>query len=203
MSIGTRSSSITGSNYCGRFNSGGFASTIFETYNVTYTKVCGRVSGYQFGSTDGFNNYHKVGQTSIEDYYVDGVSLTHGQPRRHIWTYSSAIKSFPSISNYYTCSCFSNNDDYPSPPFIGQDYYCESMNDATYHNGVFYPDDLLWDGEQCDEFEVPCCTQSNMPWFIKTLNQFTSDDIELRLCSGEEYPSIEDVPLNLIELYIR
>ena len=75
------------------------------------------------------NYYLHNGQTSIEGYYVDGVSLTHGQPRRHIWTYSTAVQSFPSIRQRgLTCPCFSNNDDYPSPPFVGQDYYCESGN---------------------------------------------------------------------------
>ena len=159
--------------------------------------------GYQFGSADGFYNYHKLGQTSIKDYYVDGVSLTYGQPRRHIWTYAAALQSFPSTVAYYTCPCFSNNDDYPSPPFVGQDYYCESGNNETFTNGMFYPNDILWDGEQCDGFEVSCCAQSNMPWFVKTLDQSSSDDIELRVCSGEPYPTSEDVPIDVIELYIR
>ena len=195
---------LQGSNYCGKFvSSGGCVSTIFQTYNVAYTQVCGRVSGYQFGSTEGFGNYDMLKQTSIDGYYVDGVSLTHGQPRSHIWTYSTAIQSFPAIANLATCPCFSNNDDYLSPPFVGQDYYCESGTNEKYQNGMFYPNDILWDGEQCDGFEVPCCTQSNMPWFTKTLNQSTSDDIELRVCCGEDYPSNEDVPLNLIEIYIH
>ena len=194
---------LQGSNYCGRFlHSGVCVSTIFETYNVAYTQVCGRIRGYQFGSIEGFGNYYRFGQT-IEGYYVDGVSLTHGQPRRHIWTYSAALQSFPSTNPIYTCPCFSNNDDYPSPPFIGQDYYCESGTNQGFQNGILYPNDTLWDGERCDGFEVPCCTQSNMPWFIKTLNQSTSDDIELRVCCGDPYPINEDVPLNLIELYIR
>ena len=50
---------LSGSNYCGRFMSGGgCVSTVFQAYNVKYTQVCGRVSGYQFGSTDGF--YQRV-----------------------------------------------------------------------------------------------------------------------------------------------
>ena len=193
---------LQGSNYCGRFNSDMCVSTTFEVYNVTYTQVCGRVSGYQYGSTDGFWNYYDFGQTSIDGYYVDGVSITHGQPRKHVWTYSAAIQSFPSTENYYTCPCFSNNN-YSSPSFVGQDYYCESGNDEKFKNGLFYSNDTLWDGKQCEEFEVPCCTHSNMPWFIKTLNQSTSDDIELRVCCREGYPGNEDIPLNLIELYVR
>ena len=192
---------LQGSNYCGRFNSDNNVSTIFETYNVTFTQVCGRIIGYQYGSTDGF--YKCDEQTSIEDCYVDGVSLTYGQPREHIWTYTAAIYSSASLQVSNTCPCYSNNNDCPSPPFVGQDYYCESGNNEYSQHGVFFPNDILWDGEQCDGFEVPCCTQSNMPWFIKTLNQSTSDDIELRVCFDDEYPGNEETPLNLIELYIR
>ena len=69
-------------------------------------------------------------------------------------------------------------------------------------NGKFYPNDVLWDGEQCDGLEAPCCTHPNMPWFIKAYDQPASDDIELRICSDEGYPN-EDTPLNIIELYIQ
>ena len=201
---GLNQNTLMGKKYCGAFQPiTGCLSTAFQTHNITYAQVCGRVSGYQFGSTDGFDNYYQYGQNNIDRYYVDGVSLTHGQPRKHIWTYAAAVQSYPSTHNYYTCPCFSNNDDYPSPPFVGQDYYCESGNNATHINGILYSNDVMWDGEQCDGFEVPCFTQSNMPWFIKTLNQSTSDDIELRACSREQYPSNEDVGLNLIELYAR
>ena len=50
--------------------------------------------------------------------------------------------------------------------------------------------------------EYPCCTSPNMPWFIKSLDQSTTDDLELRLCSSEGYPN-EATPIDLIELYVR
>ena len=31
----------------------------------------------------------------------------------------------------------------------------------------FYPNDTLWDGQQCATEEAPCCTYPNMPWFHK------------------------------------
>ena len=55
---------------------------------VQYTQVCGRVRGYQKGSTDAF--YGPQGP-SIDGPYVDGVSITRGSPRQHIWTF--AIRS--------------------------------------------------------------------------------------------------------------
>ena len=199
---GLNQETLEGNNYCRTFtyNVCRCVSTVFQAHNIKYTQVCGRVSGYQLGSPNGFYNYYKYQQNTIEGYYVDGVSLTHGQPRKHIWTYSAALQSFPATDNGNTCPCYSNNNNFPSPPFVGHDYYCESGTNETYTSGKFYPDDTLWDGEQCDGFEGPCCTQYNMPWFIKTLGQTARDDIELRMCfsSGNE-----DTLLNIIELYIR
>ena len=49
--------------------------------------------------------------------------------------------------------------------------------------------------------EAPCCTHPNMPWFIKTLNETTTEDIELRLCKDHISPG--DTPLELIELFVQ
>ncbi len=38
-----------------------------------YSKVCGRIRGYQLGRTEGFSE-----RAHIAAAYVDGVSLTHG-----------------------------------------------------------------------------------------------------------------------------
>ena len=40
-----------------------------------------------------------------------------------------------------------------------------------------------------------------MPWFIKTLNVITNEDIELRVYANTIYPD-EDTPLDIIELYV-
>ena len=41
-----------------------------------------------------------------------------------------------------------------------------------------------------------------MPWFYRSLEMETSDDIELRVC-GNELIANEDTPLDIIELYIK
>ena len=41
-----------------------------------------------------------------------------------------------------------------------------------------------------------------MPWFIKTFNENTTEDIELRMCGSEDPSNIKDTPLDIIELYI-
>ena len=63
------------------------------------------------------------------------------------------------------------------------DYYCESgLCSSQFHHKVLYSTDTLWDGQQCNGNEGPCCTNPKMPWFIKTLNETTTEDIELRMC---------------------
>ena len=88
----------------------GCTSVTFPARNLSYTKVCGRAHGYQYGSIDRFYNFQYRGQT-IEGYYVEGISLTHGSPRNHIWTFAAGLSkdyNYPS----YNCPCASP---YPGP----------------------------------------------------------------------------------------
>ena len=48
---------------------------IYSTSGASYDKVCGRVIGYQFGHTIAF-----LSNRAVDQYYVDGVSITHGNP---------------------------------------------------------------------------------------------------------------------------
>ena len=72
----------------------------------------------------------------------------------------------------------------------------------TFHSfHILYPDDPLWDGQQCNGLEGPCCpANSTMPWFYRSLDTHTNDDIELRVCGTF---TDEDTPLDIIELYIK
>ncbi len=73
---------------CGGIEGPGCTSTTYSTDGVEYSKVCGRIIAYQSGSPDAFSPYFR---NTIDDVYVDGVSLTHGQsPRQHIWTFAGA-----------------------------------------------------------------------------------------------------------------
>ena len=176
-------------------------STTFNVGGLPYSQVCGRIKGYQFGATGAFLQSYQ----GIDGQYVDGVSLTHGRngSREHIWTFAAELsESHP--DNYYIpyrCPCdTSNNDRVPS--FVGNDYFCESgLNSAWSGQYNFYPDDPLWDGQNCTDNST-CCEFNNPPWFIKTLNASTTDDIELRICTFFSY-YYEDIPLELIELYVQ
>ena len=177
-------------------SSGSSASVFFSTYGVIYNKVCGQVIGYQYGSPDGF-----LPNLNIDNNYVDGVSITYGSnPRKHIWTLGVGLFEYSTC--VYCCPCNTGSTETTVPSFVGSDYYCESGIASGGWSNVLYPNDPLWDGQQCGGLEGPCCTNSKMPWFIKTLNETTTEDIELRVMVNEGI-SNEDIPLDIIELYIR
>ncbi len=186
---------------CGRHESGCVYHT-YSTYGVRYSHVCGRIIAYQNISSDGFYPYFKNRFLSIDDGYVDGVSLTHGQsPRRHIWTFANALDEVRSDSKVCPCTRPGFNYTGAVPPFIGQDYFCETGSRQRYSRHDFYSDDPLWDGQGCGGTST-CCEFNNPPWFCKQLDQPTTDDIEVRIC-GDELVRNEDAPIELVEMYIQ
>ena len=68
------------------------SSAIFSSNGETYSRVCGRVNGYQQGAVDAFGAALLLRQ-GLEGYYVDGVSLTHGAAGscQHIWTFAASV----------------------------------------------------------------------------------------------------------------
>ena len=193
-----------GYSICGRpvSSSGSQASVLFSTYGVRYSRVCGQVRGYQFGSPDGFPP-HLTSFIStypnIDGIFVDGISLTFGSsPHKHIWTYVGGIDA--NETKRWCCPCNTDCTGTEIASFVGSDYYCESGTSGGWSH-ILYPDDPLWDGQQCGGLEGPCCTNPKMPWFIKTLNETTTEDIELRMMASEGTDN-EDTPIDILELYI-
>ena len=165
-----------------------------------YSKVCGRAIGYQIGSTDAFSHL-AVGNT-IDSYYVYGVSVTHGSPRNHIWTFASGLSEGDYAIQRDNCPCSdpgSSDNRYP-PSFVGDNYYCESGNPTdTFIIDHIYSSDPLWDGQQC---EGECCSNGKSPpWFSVELPNPTTNDIEVRICSAEG--SFDDTVVQLLEVYIQ
>ena len=90
--------SANGVRACGRpAGSFGCHSTFYQT-DHSYTRVCGQVIGYQFGSPDAFRR-SKYPYT-IDEVYIDGVSITHGSPRSHIWTFATGESELSDV-----CPC--------------------------------------------------------------------------------------------------
>ena len=163
--------------------------------------MCGRVIGYQYHSTDAFG--HDSLRNDIDTSYVDGVSITHGSPHQHVWTYACGIRSDYSPSNTRAqCPCNSNGQPDYKPDFVGGDYYCESGNPNNDWEPVVYRDDPLWDNHGCGALETKCCNTGLLPYFYKHLGDETTDDIEFKICA-DQGNSNEDVRVSIIELYIR
>ena len=161
--------------------------------------MCGRIIGYQIGSPDSFRGSFQ----SINNAYVDGISVTHGSPRQHIWTFTGGVdeqRTFFSL----TCPCVAGSTNGGNiPSFVGQNYFCESgLTMFPFIHGVFWPDgDPLWDGQGCGPTSS-CCTFNSPPWFNVTLSSPTTDDIEVRICASEGIGN-EDTPIQLMELYVK
>lgn len=172
-------------------------SAFFSTQGITYSRVCGRIIGYQFWHPDAF---YAARFRSINEAYVDGASLTYGNPRHHIWTFANARDE---IEDRSSCPCTDTNveTDIFIPSYVGQDYFCETGTPPGRRwRNVFEADDPLWDGQGCGP-SSSCCIFNNPPWFCKHLPQPASDDLEIRLCS-EFKATHENTPIELVEIFV-
>ncbi len=136
---------------CGRQPShfGSCDSVSYSPRGITYTQVCGRIIGYQYQSPNAFNS-SITGNTSLESWYIDGVSLTHGPPgsRTHVWSLVNAY--YETVRNHWKCPCMLSNSSlwpYSVPAFVGNNYFCAIGSRNTPGN-KFLTDDPLWDGKR-------------------------------------------------------
>ena len=194
---------------CGRVqNVPGCNSSDFNAHGIRYSQVCGRIIGYQFASPDAFGTHisspDNRDSSSIDGNYVDGISLTHGRnPREHIWTFAGGLSETGSAANL-NCPCTNSSQaEFATPPpsFVGNDYFCDTGSTNQWKSYTFYSDDPLWDGAGCGPANT-CCSLNNPPWFLKQLPSTTTDDIEMRMCFDQEFVD-EDIPIEIIELYVR
>ena len=177
-------------------------SATFSVNGARYSRVCGRVIAYQIGHPDAFYGGLVQGQ-SIDGYYVDGVSITHGSPRQHIWSFAGSPAETYTSQSTVLCPCSNTGVTSPNPPtFVGNDYFCETANNGSCcPSGHFFAGDPLFDGQGCGSTST-CCSFNNPPWFSKQLPTPTTDSIEVRVCD-QQSTSTDDTPFQIIELYIQ
>ena len=183
---------------CGRHNSGaGCVSVQFPSNSISYSQICGRVTGYQYYSTDAFH-----GPSDLNSYYVDGVSITRGSPRQHVWTLANGLTDSYNNNPQWICPC-STGSIQTVPSFVGNHYFCESGNHAITWTNTLYTSDPLWDGQGCGSLEATCCAASGIPWFHRDYGSTTTTDyIELRVCSNQANTN-EDTPVSFYEIYVK
>ena len=170
----------------------GCASSYFPTL-LEFNQVCGKVIGIQYRAPDAFRN-----PDDIESHYVEGVSITHGHPRNHIWTFAA----YPSDQNTRLenlCPCSQPSLNVPPPlSFVGNNYFCDTA--AEHETEGWRLDDPLWDGQGCPSTST-CCSFNNPPWFSTTLPQSTTDDIEVRIC--HHHDDFDNTAITQLDLYIK
>ena len=207
---------------CGRAtsNSAGCQSVQFPSNGISYSQVCGRVVGYQYASpnadypgryeSETYGSVIDASHNNISSFYVDGVSITRGSPRQHVWTLMAGLNeaSYSTLVNdgRYNCPCSQGSlQNSTLQSFVGNDYFCESGNpstDGTYQFEL-YTSDPLWDGKGCGSLEGNCCTsRPSLPWFNKVLQTTTTDYLELRVCA-DQGTSNEDAPVSFYEIYVK
>ena len=176
---------------CGNTNSGGGCVSVqFPSNGISYSQICGRVTGYQWASTDGID-----GVNDINANYLDGISITRGSPRQHVWSFLAQYTQTQS-----NCPCASGNSG-SVRSFMGTHWFCESGNPNPSWSYTLYTADPLWDGQGCGGVEGPCCNVPGIPWFHRDYgNTTTTDYIELRVC--RDYGD-EDSPVSIFDIYVK
>ena len=99
---------------CGKeTRQGGCVSVQFPSHNIIYSQVCGRVTGYLYGSINGL--------ASGQDF--DGVSITCGSSHQKVWSFIAGNSESSSSSS--SCPC-NTGSSVSVPASIGNNYFCES-----------------------------------------------------------------------------
>ena len=177
---------------CGRpdSNGGSCVSVKFPTNGISYSAVCGRVVGHARATPDALYNGNPQ-HNNLNSFYVDGVSITRGSPRQHVWTFAATAVIEIIKGGICNCPC-SPGSAQKVPPFIGDNYYCEGGSG-----------DPLWDGRDCENIKNDyCCSSPSLPWFHRQYNTSTTDHMELRVCADQE-TNDEDVPISFYDIYVQ
>ena len=161
----------------------------------TYTEVCGRIIGYQYASPDAgtYLAKHPTPGNEIHEPYLDGVSITYGALRKHIWSLYGGHSD--------KCCTIKHINFTENLNFIGNNY---SGNPGTiWHlDYTMFTEHPLWDGIAGCSSSPTCCAPTSGPWFRTILTVSTISDIEIRIC-GDQFTDDEDTPVGLIDAYIR
>ena len=113
---------ISGQKLCGQTGHGCTQATMLPV-KIAYSRVCGRLQGFQYNTPDAFGPYNSNNSLTLCDNYVEGASITYGTANslKHIWTYacvfSLGTEEFPT----FACPC-NINSTAKVPHHVGEDY---------------------------------------------------------------------------------
>ena len=184
---------------CGPTVNQGCDSVIFPVHGVKYSYICGRAVGYSFYYPLGFL-FGADQSYTIDQHYLSGLSITHGASgsRNHIWSYAAGRRE--DRAGESNCPCAAHPSTEPlTPDYVGDHYYCDT---ATYYHPKeeWYTNNTLWDGKDCYSGSN-CCNNDRLPWFVRTLSEGTTDDVEVRWCT--RYVGFDKVSTELLEVFVH
>ena len=184
---------------CGSTNPSGqtCSSVTFPTFNYQYSHVCGRAVGFSYYHPCAFRYSDR---NTLDEAYVSGLSITHGEPgrRTHIWTYAGGFQEQNDVATH-NCPCAKVPGISP-PSYVGENYYCESATEYRPLDHQWFTNNTLWDNEDCYPGSN-CCNTPRAPWFVRDLNTTTSDDVELRWCTTQGLFN-DRVATEQVEIYV-
>ena len=173
----------------------GCVSINLPSNGIKYSTVCGNVKGYQKGTTDGFSN------RGINSVYLDGVSITRGSPRTHVWSLAAGHTERTTSAAACPCNRGASKSSLP-PAFVGRNYYCESAwGKSLAPANRILTGDPLWDGKKMRRRETSCRVFM-MPWFRRDIGSVTKDNIEMRLCTDEP-ASNENIGIGRYAIFVK
>ena len=179
----------------GSSNAAGCYSAYFSNNKTEYNSICGKLRGYQLGSPAAFHTNHDL----INGPYVEGVSITVGNPRKHVWSYAVGFSKIYN-TNAINCPCAKYPGAKP-PIFVKDHYYCESGSIGYSAVDAFHGSDPLWDGRGCPAGD-DCCSTLGAPWFYRHFTEPEKGAVEVRICRDEVYAN-EATLLEQVQLYIQ
>jgi len=186
----------------GSSNDGGCYSAYFSNNKSKYNFICGKLRGYQKGTTDAFSADFSPSY-SIDAPYLDGVSITVGNPRKNVWSYAvgySQLYNYEPHGFVVNCPCAKIPGADP-PVYVEEHYYCESGSNSYALSDKIYVSDSLWDGSDCPAGDE-CCSTLGPPWFYRQFTESEKGDVEVRICCDQHYNN-EATLLDQVQLYIQ
>ena len=199
----------------------GCTSLRYPTFGFKYYSIIGRVRGFGvYGSTKRLCGFHTLSGRTINDPYVNGISITRGpsNSRQHIWTFAAGwdeVSADP-CSCPYSFSMSQQSRGTNPPNFARYEYNCEAPSKypplwnpgVGYGQYILYFNNTLWDGYCTLDSSSICQDKEKIGnLFTSTIiPDGTTDEIEVRFCNTDTgTPSADDdnIGVHTLELYLE
>ncbi|MCC7075146.1 MAG: hypothetical protein IT383_27785 [Deltaproteobacteria bacterium] len=137
---------------------------------------------------------------SADARYVDGIALTIGAPRRHVFAFVQGLgDAFGPGLLGSECPCSGGPQ---APSFVASAYVCEEPRLSVDGTGRFYDNsDVLFDGLDVDEVSCQGSIES-APDFQASVGAATIEDLQLHVMMSQG-PGDEDLAIISADLWIR